>query len=80
MNGTVDEVIRVAEAEGIDADIRRTDELMVATKPAQLDADAGRGRAPAALGRRRDRVFEIVCRDEAKRASRIPGALGGDAS
>ncbi|MEZ5751514.1 MAG: FAD-binding oxidoreductase [Paracoccaceae bacterium] len=36
MNGTVDEVIRVAEAEGIDADIRRTDELVVATNPAQL--------------------------------------------
>ena len=36
MNGTVDEVIRVAEAEGIEADILRTDELMVATKPAQV--------------------------------------------
>ena len=36
MNTTVDEVIRVTEAEGIDADIRRTDELMVATLPAQL--------------------------------------------
>ena len=36
MNGTVDEVIRVAEAEEIDADILRTDELMVATNRAQL--------------------------------------------
>ena len=36
MAGTVDEVIRVAEAEGIDADIRRCDELMVATNPAQM--------------------------------------------
>jgi glycine/D-amino acid oxidase-like deaminating enzyme len=36
MLGTVDEVIAVAEAEGIDADIRRTDELVVATNPAQL--------------------------------------------
>lgn len=35
MMGTVDEVIRVAEAAGIDADIHRTDELMVATNPAQ---------------------------------------------
>mgnify|MGYP001098850301 FL=1 len=35
MMGTVDEVIRVAEAEGIDADIRRCDEMMVATNPAQ---------------------------------------------
>jgi hypothetical protein len=55
MNGTVDEVIRVAEAEGIDADIHRTDELMVATKPAQV----GRMRAEVAhrraLGRGRPR-------------------------
>ena len=33
---TVDEVINVAEAEGIDADIRRTDELCVATHPAHM--------------------------------------------
>jgi glycine/D-amino acid oxidase-like deaminating enzyme len=33
--GTVDEVIAVAEAEEIDADIRRTDELIVALNPAQ---------------------------------------------
>ncbi|MDF2810960.1 MAG: hypothetical protein K0S56_1991 [Microvirga sp.] len=36
MAGTVDEVIRVAEAEGIDADIRRVDNLTVATNAAQL--------------------------------------------
>jgi glycine/D-amino acid oxidase-like deaminating enzyme len=36
MQGTVDEVISIAEAEGIDADIRRTDELLVATNEAQL--------------------------------------------
>ena len=53
MNGTVDEVIRVAEAQGIDADIRRTDELMVATNPAQLGRARGRGRPPPALGRGR---------------------------
>ncbi|TJV28151.1 MAG: FAD-dependent oxidoreductase, partial [Mesorhizobium sp.] len=35
MTGTVNEVISVAEAEGIDADIRRTDELLVATNEAQ---------------------------------------------
>jgi len=33
---TVDEVIAVCEAEGIDADILRVDNLMVATNPAQL--------------------------------------------
>jgi glycine/D-amino acid oxidase-like deaminating enzyme len=35
MGGTVQEVIRVARAEGIDADIYETDELMVAVNPAQ---------------------------------------------
>lgn len=35
MIGTVNEVIAVCEAEGIDADIRRTDELLVAVNEAQ---------------------------------------------
>ncbi len=37
MAGTVDEVIRVAAAEGIDADIRRVDNITVATNTSQLD-------------------------------------------
>jgi glycine/D-amino acid oxidase-like deaminating enzyme len=37
MAGTVDEVIRVAEAEGIDADIRRADNITVATNAPQLE-------------------------------------------
>ncbi|RAZ91920.1 FAD-dependent oxidoreductase [Mesorhizobium hawassense] len=37
MAGCVDEVIRVATEEGIDADIRRTANLTVATNPAQLE-------------------------------------------
>ena len=58
MNGTVDEVIRVAEAEGIEADILRTDELMVATNPAQF------ARMQAEVAHRRhwgedERVWEI---------------------
>jgi len=74
MNGTVDEVIRVAEAEGIEADIHRTDELAVATKPAQL------GRMRAEVAHRRHwgedgRVFEMSEADVAARV-RIPGALG----
>jgi glycine/D-amino acid oxidase-like deaminating enzyme len=74
MNGTVDEVIRVAEAEGIEADILRTDELMVATKPAQL------GRMREEIAHRRHwgedgRVFEMSGADLADRL-RIPGALG----
>jgi glycine/D-amino acid oxidase-like deaminating enzyme len=74
MNGTVDEVIRVAEAEGIDADIQRTDELVVATKPAQM------GRMQAEVAHRRHwgeegRVFEMAAADLAGRIH-IPGALG----
>jgi glycine/D-amino acid oxidase-like deaminating enzyme len=37
MAGTVDEVIRVSEAEGIDADILRADNITVATNKPQLD-------------------------------------------
>ncbi len=37
LRGTVDEIIRVCEAEGIDADILRTDCLNVACTPAQMD-------------------------------------------
>ncbi|MDX8498716.1 FAD-binding oxidoreductase [Mesorhizobium sp. VK4C] len=37
MAGCVDEVIRVTTAEGIDADVRRVDNLTVATNPAQLE-------------------------------------------
>jgi glycine/D-amino acid oxidase-like deaminating enzyme len=75
MNGTVDEVIRVAEANGIDADIRRTDELMVATSPAQM------ARMSTEVAHRRhwgedDRVSQIGGSAVADRVH-IPGALGG---
>ncbi|PZR00393.1 MAG: FAD-dependent oxidoreductase [Cereibacter sphaeroides] len=76
MNGTVDEVIRVAEAEGIDADIRRTDEMMVAVNPAQLQ----RLRAEVAhrqhWGEGEDRVFTIPAQ-EARARVNIPALLGG---
>lgn len=74
MNGTVDEVIRVATAEGIDADILRTDEMMVATAPAQMQ------RLRAEVAHRRswgeeERVWEIGPAEAAGRI-RIPGTLG----
>ena len=74
MNGTVDEVIRVAEAEGIEADIRRTDELMVATTPAQL------GRMQAEVAHRQhwgegDRVSALSATEAQARVA-IPGTLG----
>jgi glycine/D-amino acid oxidase-like deaminating enzyme len=74
MAGTVDEVIRVAEAEGIDADILRTDELVVATNPAQL------ARAEAETAHRRHwgetDAVRMIDRDETLARARIPGALG----
>lgn len=75
MNGTVAEVIRVAQAQGIDADILPTDELMVATSPAQL------ARLREEVAHRRswgeeDRVFEITA-EEARARVAIPGILGG---
>jgi len=74
MQGTVDEVIRVAGVEGIEADIRRTDELMVATRPAQL------ARLQAEVAQRRHwgeqaPVHAIGAEALAARI-RIPGALG----
>lgn len=75
MNGTVAEVIRVAGEEGIDADILPTDELMVATNPAQL------ARLKAEVAHRRGwgeegRTFEIGAA-EAKARVNVPGTLGG---
>jgi glycine/D-amino acid oxidase-like deaminating enzyme len=75
MNGTVDEVIRVAGAAGIDADILRTDELMVATSPGQL------ARLAAEVAHRRHwgeegRVRQIGV-DETLERVRIPGVMGG---
>ena len=75
MNGTVDEVIRVAEAEGIDADILRTDELMVATNRAQEI------RMTAEVKHRQHwgedtRVYQIGA-NEARARVNIPDVRGG---
>ena len=74
MNGTVEEVIRVARAEGIEADIHPTDELMVATNPAQM------ARLAAEVAHRRawgdaDRVFALS-QGEARQRVNIPDVLG----
>ncbi len=76
MNGTVAEVIRVAEAEGIEADIMPTDELMVAVNPGQ----AARMKAEVAQrlhwGEGEDRVLAIDARAARDRVA-VPGVLGG---
>lgn len=73
MGSTVDEVVAVAEAEGIEADIRRTDELTVATNPAQMARLAGEVAA-----RRRWGEHRVTRIDAAALRARvaIPGALG----
>lgn len=74
MNGTVDEVIRVAGDQGIDADIQRTDELMVATNPAQLQ----RLQAEVAHRRHWGEEARVHAIDAAQALDRvhIPGTLG----
>ena len=72
---TVDEVIRVAGAEGIDADILRTDQLSIATHPAHMVNLQGQ------LDHHRQwgdghRIRELTA-TEANARIRVPGALGG---
>ncbi len=75
MNGTVDEVIRVAEAQGIDADIRRTDELMVATNPAQWERAQAEVAHRQHWGEGEGRVY-LIGAEEAQARIRIPGNMG----
>ena len=75
MNGTVDEVIRVAEAEAITADILRTEELMVATNRAQLIRLSAEVKHRQFWGEQ-GRVWQIGA-DEARARVNIPGVLGG---
>lgn len=73
MNGTVDEVIRVAEAEGIEADILRTDEVMVATSEAQ------EARAKAEVAHRRhwgELRAHYIDGGQARSRIDIPGTRG----
>lgn len=74
MNGTVNEVIRVAGIEGIDADIVRTDEMMVAVNPAQLARVTAEVAHRSAWGEH-GRVWQVGA-DESMARVRIPGTLG----
>lgn len=75
MNGTVDEVIRVAEAEGIEADILRTEELMVAVNAPQHDRMKEEVAHRRAWGEE-ERVFEIGGAEARARVA-VPGIVGG---
>jgi glycine/D-amino acid oxidase-like deaminating enzyme len=73
LSGTVDEIIAIAQSAGIEANIRRTQELLVATNPAQL----ARLKAEA-VTRTHWGETEIQMIDAATlhRRLAIPGALG----
>ncbi len=75
METTVDEVIRVCAAEGIDADIIRTDELSVATHPAHVIRmqEALADHQKWGEGHR----VKLLNRDETLARITVPGALGG---
>jgi glycine/D-amino acid oxidase-like deaminating enzyme len=72
LRATVPEVVGQARAHAIDADIHETDELTVATNPAQLD------RLRAEVAARRNWGEDIRLLDRAATRARvdIPGALG----
>jgi glycine/D-amino acid oxidase-like deaminating enzyme len=74
LGGTVDEVLRVAEAERIEADIRRTDELVLATNPAELARLRAEVASRRHWGEPSDRVREIGAAEVAARIA-VPGAL-----
>lgn len=75
LGGAVDEVIRVAGSEGIDADILRTDELMVATNPAQWTRAREEVAHRRYWGEAPQRIYTIDADQAAARVA-IPGVLG----
>jgi glycine/D-amino acid oxidase-like deaminating enzyme len=74
MQGTVDEVIAVATAAGIDADICRTDELMVATSPAQEARMLAEAQHRAGWGE--EARIRVIGAEDLARRIRLPGARG----
>ncbi|PWI43557.1 FAD-dependent oxidoreductase [Streptomyces sp. ICBB 8177] len=74
MNDTVDEVIRVTEEEGVDADVHKGGVLEVAYTPAQLGRLKAFHEAEAAFGES-DRLL-LGARETAERI-RVAGTVGG---
>ncbi|HEY3481937.1 MAG TPA: FAD-dependent oxidoreductase [Streptomyces sp.] len=74
MNDTVDEVVRVAAQEGIDADIQRGGVLEVAYSPAQLARLKAYHAAETAFGEK-DRL--LLGAAESARRIRVAGTVGG---
>ncbi len=75
MAGTVDQVIGVAEAEGIDADIARVDELTVAVTPAQVARLQEMVAEERRWGQGEDRI-RLIGAGEARARVNVAGVLG----
>ncbi len=75
LRGTVDEVIRVTQAEGIEADIRRTDGLVVACTPAQLQRVRDTYEEETAWGAPKDRI-ELIGGAEMRERINVRDAVG----
>jgi glycine/D-amino acid oxidase-like deaminating enzyme len=73
LNDTVDEVLRVAAAEGIDADVARGGELTVATNAAQWERLAAAAVAEQRWG---DTDVELLDTDQARSRVAVPGLRG----
>ena len=76
MAGTVDEVLRVAKEEAIDADIVRTDNLSVAINSAQLSRIAEEAETIRAWDKRPERVRVLTAAETRDRIN-VAGVLGG---
>lgn len=75
LRGTVDEVIRVAEEEGIAADIRPTDGLTVACSPAQLERMRATYEEEIAWGTPKSRI-EMIGGSEMRSRIKVKDAIG----
>jgi len=75
MGSTVGEIMRVAKLEEIDADIIATDELMIATNPAQLIRLKGEVAHRQSWGEAAPLVYDIGAQ-EARARVNIPNLLG----
>jgi glycine/D-amino acid oxidase-like deaminating enzyme len=75
LRGTVEEIIRVTEAEGIDADIHRTDCLTYACTPAQMQRLREDYDEAVAWEVPKDRI-SLIGAEEARHRIQVPGALG----
>lgn len=76
MSGAIEETLRVAEAEGIDADQYRGGQLQAATTPAALKRMRGTYAANLRNGYEED-ALELLSADELKSRVNIAPALGG---